>query len=102
MDLALRTLADARLALDAAEEALTAGEAGVAEERLGEVEDHLAAVRARWPELSPAARAVAGPAGKEVRERRDALVKRLPRRRALSEAAPVAADPDEDRPPDDA
>jgi DNA-binding transcriptional MerR regulator len=101
VDLALRTLADAGLALDAAEEALAAGEAGVAEERLAEVDDQLTAVRERWPELSPAARAVAGPAGKQVRERRDALARRLPRRRALSEAAPTAPDPDEDRPPDE-
>ena len=101
MDLALRTLADAGLALDAAEEALAAGEAAVAEERLAEVDDQLAAVRERWPELSPAARAVTGPAGKQVRERRDALAERLPKRRALSEAAPSAPDPDEDRAPDE-
>ncbi len=101
MDAALKTLADAGLALDAAEEALAAGEAGVAEERLAEVDDQLAAVRERWPELSPAARAVTGPAGKQVRERRDALARRLPKRRALSEGAPVAPDPDEDRAPDE-
>jgi DNA-binding transcriptional MerR regulator len=101
VDLALRTLADAGLALDAAEEALAAGEATVAEERLAEVDDQLAAVRERWADLSPAARAVTGPAGKQVRERRDALAKRLPKRRALSEAAPTAPDPDEDRPPEE-
>jgi phage shock protein A len=101
VDLALRTLADAGLALDAAEEALAAGEAGVAEERLAEVDEHLGAVRAHWPELSAAARAVAGPAGRAVRERHDALVRRLPKRRALSEAAPTAPDPDEEREPDD-
>lgn len=101
MDLALRTLADAGLALDAAEEALEAGEATVAEERLAEVDDHLSAVRAQWPELGAAARAVAGPAGRSVRERRDALTRRLPRRRALSESAPVEPDPDEERAPDE-
>ena len=101
MDLALRTLADAGLALDAAEEALAAGDAGVADDRLAEVDGHLAAVRARWPDLSPAARAVAGPAGRSVRERRDALEKRRPKRRALSEATPTAPDPDEERPPDE-
>ena len=101
MDVALRALADAGLALDAAEEALAADEATVAEQRIAEVDEHLASVRAQWPELSPAARAVAGPAGKSVRERRDALAKRLPKRRALSETTPTAPDPDEDRAPDE-
>ena len=102
MDLALRTLADAGLALDAAEESLAAGEAGAAEERLAEVDEHLASVRAGWPELAPAARAVVGPAGQEVAKRRDALQRRLPKRRALSEGAPEAPDPEEEeQPPDD-
>ena len=101
MDLALRTLADAGLALDAAEEALAEGDVGVAEDRIAEVDEHLAAVRAQWPELSAAARAVAGPAGRSVRARRDTLAKRVPKRRALSEAPPTAPDPDEERAPDE-
>ena len=101
MDLALRTLADAGLALDAAEEALAAGEAGVAEERLAEVDDHLAAVRAQWPDLGATTRAVAGPTGRTVRERRDALARRLPKRRALSESAPSAPDPEQEQAPDE-
>jgi hypothetical protein len=100
MDDALRTLADANLALDAAEEALAAQEPGVAEARLDEVEAALASLRTRWRAFSPAARAVIGPAGREVRERRDALLKRLPKRRALADATPEPPDPEEETPPD--
>ena len=85
MDAALRTLADAGLALDAADEALAAQEIGVAQERLAEVDDALATLRERWPELPAKARAVVGPAGKGLRERREAIAKRIPRRRSLSE-----------------
>ena len=92
MDVALRTLADAGLALDAADEALAAGEPTVAEERLAEADDKLAAVRERWPELGGPARAIVGPAGRQLRERRDALARRLPTRRSLSEV-PVAERP---------
>ena len=102
MDTTLRTLADAVLALDAAQEALEAGEPSTAEEHLAGVENALAAVREAWPELPRSARAVVGPAGKDVKERHDALVRRLPRRRALSEGAPEQPDPDEDTPPDEA
>jgi hypothetical protein len=94
MDAALRTLADAGLALDAADEALAAQEPAAAEERLAEVDDALETLRRRWPELAAPARAVVGPAGRELRERREALARRLPRRRALSEV------PEGDRPPD--
>ena len=85
MDVALRTLADAGLALDAADEALAAGEVTTAEEHLAAAGDALATVRSSWGDLPKAARAVVGPAGKDVKERHDALVKRLPKRRSLSE-----------------
>ncbi len=91
MDVALRTLADAGLALDAAQEALEAGEATAAEEHLDLAGEALETLRAAWPDLPPAGRAIVGPAGKEVRERREALVKRLPKRRALSEGTPEEA-----------
>ena len=100
MDAALRTLADAGLALDAASEALDAGEPSTAEEQLDVAGDALETLRAAWPELPPAGRAIIGPAGKEIRERREALVKRLPKRRALSEGAPEV-DPEQDSGPDD-
>ena len=98
MDVALRTLADAGLALDAAEEALAAGERSTAEEHLEEVETALKTVRERWPELPAAGRAVVGPAGKQVAERRAALVKRLPKRRSLSEGTPEKDDEQETEP----
>ena len=100
MDAALRTLADAGLALDAASEALDAGEPTTAEEQLDIAGEALDALRASWPDLPPAGRAIVGPAGKEVRERREALVKRLPKRRALSEGAPEV-DPEQDSGPDE-
>ena len=102
VDAALRTLADAGLALDAAAEALDAGEVSTAEEHLDTAAAALETLRAAWPDLPPAGRAIVGPAGKEVRDRREALVKRLPKRRAQSEAAPEEADPEQDTPPDDA
>lgn len=101
MDQTLRTLADAGLALDAAEEALEAGEATVAQEQLAIADDALTAVRAAWPDLPRQARTVVGPAGRDVKERHDALLKRVPRRRALSQGTPEKADPDEDTPPDE-
>lgn len=100
MDAALRTLADAGLALDAAAEALDAQEPTVAEDRLAEVDDALQALRDGWSDLAPPARKVVGPAGKDLRERRDALAKRLPKRRALSEGTPEAPDPEEEQAPD--
>ena len=102
MDAALRTLADAGLALDAAAEALDAGEATTAEEHLDAAGEALETLRAAWPELPPAGRTIVGPAGKDVRARREALIKRLPKRRALSEGTPEAPDPEEDAPPDEA
>jgi hypothetical protein len=101
VDAALRTLADAGLALDAAEEALSAGEATSAEEHLDAAGEALETLRAAWPDLPAAGRAIVGPAGKDVRERREALVRRLPKRRALSEGTPERADPEQDTPPDE-
>lgn len=100
MDAALRTLADAGLALDAATEALDAGEPTTAEEQLDVAGDALEALRAAWPGLPPSSRAIIGPAGKEIRERREALVRRLPRRRALSDGAPEV-DPEQESGPEE-
>jgi hypothetical protein len=99
VDTALRTLADAALALDAAEEALDAGEPTAAEEHLATIDAALATVREAWPALSQPARAVVGPAGKDVRARHDALARRLPKRRALSDGTPETPDPDEETEP---
>lgn len=98
MDVALRTLADAGLALEAAEEALAAGEPSTAASHLEEVDAALASVREEWPSLPAAGRAVVGPAGKQVAERRAALAKRLPKRRALSDGTPERDD-EQDTPP---
>jgi hypothetical protein len=98
MDVALRTLADAGLALEAAEEALAAGEPSTAETHLDEVATALETVREEWPSLPAAGRAIVGPAGKEVAARRAALVKRLPKRQALSEGTPEKDDEQETEP----
>jgi hypothetical protein len=101
VDDALRTLAEAGLALDAAAEALAAGERTEAETLLEQADAALAAARACWPELTAPARAVIGPAGRDLRERRDGLARRLPKRRSLSDGAPLPPDPDEERPPEE-
>lgn len=99
MDVALRTLADAGLALDAAEEALAAGEPSTAEEHLDAVSSALETVRSEWPQMSKAGRAIVGPAGKQVADRRAALVKRLPKRQSLSDGTPEKDDEQDVEPP---
>jgi hypothetical protein len=95
----LKTLADASLAAEEAEEALGAGEPTRAEEALDRADAVLAGLRDAWPAMAAGERAVVGPAAKAVRERADAARARLPRRRALSEA-PAEADPEQEVDPD--
>jgi hypothetical protein len=81
----LKLLAEAGLQASAAEEALDDGDPGLAREPLAAVDDALAELRARWPEMSAAERAVVGPAASELRGRLDAARARLPKQAALSE-----------------
>lgn len=98
MDDSLKTLAEAGLAVEAAEEALAEGAAGTAEERLDAAADALAALRARWPEMPPGERTIVGASAVPLRKRLDALRARLPRRRALVEGE-AEVDPEQEQEP---
>lgn len=95
----LKVLAEASLAAEEAEEALGAGEATRAEEALDRADAVLAGLREAWPQMAGAERGVVGPSAKTVRERVEALRARLPKRRALSETAPVE-DPEQETEPE--
>lgn len=99
MDELLKRLAEASLALGAAEEALEESAAGTAEEHLDEADAILADLRARWKDMSRPERAIVGTNAAPLRERLDAARRRIPKRSALSEAAPVV-DPEEDADPE--
>lgn len=96
----LKVLADASLATEEAETALGEGEPTAAEEALDRADATLMTLRDAWPSMGPGERAIVGPAAKDVRARADAARKRLPKRRALSEIAPVE-DPEQDVEPED-
>ena len=97
MDLDLRVLAEASLAVERAETAAGEGSFTAAREALDEAEARLVALRERWPAMAAAERAVVGRAAAPVRRRLDALAARLPKSSALSQAAPEHdAEQDED------
>ena len=91
MDALLKLAADAGLEVSAAEEALDEGAHQAARDALDRAADVLAELRRRWPEMSPAERAVVGRAAGAVRARLDAAAARVPRRTTLSEGAPEPA-----------
>ncbi|WP_372790079.1 hypothetical protein [Paraconexibacter sp.] len=95
MDAHLKLLAEAGLAVGAAEEAVEESAYGAARDLLDVAEAHLATLRAAWPEMSTAERGIVGKAAKPVAERVAEAARRIPKRTALSEGAPEV-DPDED------
>ena len=99
MDASLKLLADASLAVSEAEEAIEEGAFTTARDRLDAAGAVLAGLRAAWPDMPGGERAVVGPAARTVRERLDAAAARVPKVRAVSEGAPVAA-PEQDQAPD--
>jgi hypothetical protein len=99
MDALLKLAADAGHEVSTAEAALEEGAHETAREALDRAGDVLAALRARWPQMSAAERAIVGPAAATVRERLDAAGARVPARRALSEGA-AEADPEEEQDPE--
>lgn len=99
MDELLKRLAEASLAQDAAEEALGEGEATQASEHLDEVDAILADLRDRWPGMSAPERKIVGANAAPLKARMDDARKRLPKRRALSEAPPEV-DPEQEADPD--
>jgi hypothetical protein len=94
----LKVLAEASLAVERAEAAAGEGAFTAAREAVDEAERELAALRARWPDMSTSERAVVGRTAGPVRGRLDALKGRLPRTRALSDALPEH-DPEQERDP---
>jgi hypothetical protein len=98
MDVDLKVLADASLAVELAEAEAGEGAFTAARDALDEAERGLQALRERWSEMSAGERALVGRVAATVRERVDALARRLPRPVALSQAAPEH-DPEQDEDP---
>jgi hypothetical protein len=98
MDVHLKVLADVSLGVERAETAAGEGAFTAAREALDEAERGLALLRERWPEMASGERAIVGRAAAPVRQRLNALAKRLPRVSALSQAAPEH-DPEQDEDP---
>jgi hypothetical protein len=98
MDAHLKVLADASLAVERAEAAAGDGAFTAAREAVDEAERGLQVLRERWPEMPRAERALIGKAAAPVRQRLDALARRLPRTSALSQAAPEH-DPEQEQDP---
>lgn len=95
MDEHLKTLAEAGLSVDAAEEALGEGAHHTAAEHLDTADAHLTVLREAWTEMGHAERTIVGRTAKPLAERLAAARRRLPKLSALSVGAPEV-DPDED------
>jgi len=98
MDLDLKVLAEASLAVERAEAAAGEGSFTAARDALDEAELQLAALRERWPAMTSPQRALVGRAAAPVKRRLDAIDRRLPRPSALS-VAPAEHDPEEEQDP---
>jgi hypothetical protein len=99
MDDLLKLAADAGHDVSLAEDALEEGAHDTARDALDRASETLAALRERWPGMSPAERTIVGASAKAVRGRLDAAAARVPPRRALSEGAPEA-DPEQEADPE--
>jgi len=100
MDALLKLAADAGVEVSAAEAALEEGAPGAARDALDRADDALAALRERWPGMSPAERALIGEAAGAVRTRRDLLGKRLPPVRTVTDGV-AELDPEQEHDPED-
>src|SRR5581483_9928904 len=100
MDDLLKLAGDAGVELSAAEAALAEDAFGEARDALDRADDALAALRERWPAMSPAVRAVIGEVAAAVRARRDQLDTRLPPVRTVSDGV-AELDPEQERDPDE-
>jgi hypothetical protein len=96
MDAHLKDLADISMALSAAEEFLEEAANLNARDQLDAAAEGLAALRARWPEMTPAERTVVGRTAAPLRDRLDAGRARLPKLTALTEVAPEPGEGDDD------
>jgi len=99
MDALLKLLADASLEVAAAEASLEEDAHHSAAEQLDAAEARLADLRAAWPAMAAAERAVVGTSAGAVRARLDAARRAIPRSSALSVGAPVV-DPEQESEPD--
>jgi hypothetical protein len=99
MDDLLKLAADAGHEISTAEDALEEEAHDAARDALDRASDRLSDLRARWPEMSAAERAIVGPAAKAVKARLDAAAARVPARRTLSEGA-AESDPEEEAEPE--
>lgn len=95
MDAHLKLLAEAGLALGEAEEAIDESAFDPARECVDRAQEHLAALRTAWPQMSSTERRIVGAAAKPVADRAAAVARRIPKRSALSAGTPEV-DPDED------
>jgi hypothetical protein len=100
MDALLKLAADAGVEVSAAEAALEEGAPGAARDALDRADDALAALRARWGEMSPTERAVIGEAAGAVRGRRDLVAAQLPPVHTVTEGV-AELDPEQERDPDE-
>ncbi|MCW2984146.1 MAG: hypothetical protein JWR63_1716 [Conexibacter sp.] len=99
MDDLLKLAADAGHDISNAEDALEEGAHDSARDALDRAADRLVDLRARWPEMSAAERAIVGPSAKVVRERLDAAAARIPARKTLSEGT-AEVDPEQEAEPE--
>jgi hypothetical protein len=100
MDALLKLAAEAGVEVSAAEAALEEGAGAAARDALDRADDALAALRERWPEMTPAERTVIGKAAAAVRGRRDEVAARVPVARAVSDGV-AELDPEQERDPDE-
>jgi hypothetical protein len=98
VDAHLKLLAEVSLAVERAESAAGDGAFSGAREALDEAEEGLQVLRERWPGMAAAERALVGRAGAPVKQRLDAVARRLPRVSALSAAVPEH-DPEQEQDP---
>jgi hypothetical protein len=100
MDALLKLTAMAGEHVSAAEAALEEDAHDSARDALDRAADALADLRARWPDMTPAERAIVGRTAAAVRQRLDAAAARVPARATLSEGA-AEPDPEQERDPEE-
>jgi hypothetical protein len=98
VDAHLKLLAEVSLAVERAETAAGDGAFTGAREALDDAESGLQILRERWPAMVAAERTLVGRAAAPVKQRLDAVARRLPRPSALSEVAPEH-DPEQEQDP---
>lgn len=96
----LNVLAEASIAVTDAEAALGECAFQTATERLDSADAALADLRAAWPEMTMAIRAVVGPGAADLKRRIETARPRIPRMTSLT-VGTAESDPDEEQEPAD-